>query len=256
MLLLVDAGNSSLKWALTSGDRFVERGSWRHDECTATEGVAQIGRVAGVRSVQRIVFSAVVGSARLEELQQALLQQFAVTAELQRPAKLACGLRNAYQDPAQLGMDRWAALLAAWHRAQGPVLVVDCGTAVTVDAVDREGAMVGGAIFPGLALLRSSLLQGTAEVRPRGDGAPQLETRSSADAVALGVYQGWQGAIAQLVALFRQRLGQETPVFLTGGDAARLHGLPGPLECYPELVLEGLNLLAQESAPLTSVTGS
>lgn len=255
-MLLIDLGNSSLKWALTTGKDLVRSGHWHHGEFTPRAGAERLMQAAGGVSVQRILMSAVARPATVTAVEQALRQVFGVTPEKLVSPPAACGLRNAYTEPAQLGADRWAAMVAAWRRAAGPVVVVDCGTAVTVDAVDGRGAMLGGAIFPGLQLLRDSLLEGTGSVRPRGEGEVELVTRSTDDAVAVGVQTGWQGAVMQLVQRYRQLLGVVAPVFLTGGDAARLGDvLPAPVECYPELVLEGLNIIARENASRADATG-
>jgi type III pantothenate kinase len=123
--------------------------------------------------------------------------------------------------------------------------VVDCGTAVTVDALSADGEFLGGAVFPGLRLLRDSLVQGTAGIPATEGDATDCLARSTADGVAAGTLFGLAGAVERLIDEYRRTLGETTRVFLTGGDApalaARLRAAHTPV---PDLVLKGLARIA------------
>jgi len=154
-------------------------------------------------------------------------------------------VRNRYRQPEQLGVDRWVALIGARGLTSSAACVVDCGTAVTVDALSAEGEFLGGAVFPGLRLLRDSLVRGTAGIPANEGDATDCLARSTADGVAAGTLFGLAGAVERLIDEYRRTLGATMRVFLTGGDApalaARLRAAHTPV---PDLVLKGLARIA------------
>ena len=155
-----------------------------------------------------------------------------------------CGVRNSYAVPAQLGSDRWAALIAAWHRVGGACLVVGCGTATTIDALSDRGEFIGGLILPGIELMQRSLTVGTAQLQAM-DGGYAAFPRNTADAILSGAIQAGCGAIQRQHALLGKA---DAPVLLSGGAAQRLQphiGLPVVMMDNP--VLQGLLLIAQET---------
>lgn len=149
------------------------------------------------------------------------------------------GVRNGYHEPARLGADRWAALLAARALQGGALCVVDAGSALTLDVLDATGQHQGGVIMPGQAMLRAALAAGTAGVRA-APAAPALLGRDSSEAVAAG---GMQAAVALIERLRVLALPQAAPLpcLISGGDAPLLlPWLAPPLRHEPELVLIGL----------------
>lgn len=153
----------------------------------------------------------------------------------------------------QVGADRLANAAAAHEEFGGGCVIVDAGTAITVDAVSRDGAFLGGAILPGVRLCAAALARGTAllpELDPdRSDAAIGLTTE---DAVASGLLRGLAGAVDRLVAEVGAELGETYQVIATGGDADRLapHCDAG-IELRPHLTLSGL-VAAYCSAPDTA----
>ena len=152
-------------------------------------------------------------------------------------------LRNETLQPDRVGADRLLGALAAYRRVGAPCVVVDAGTAITVNAVRSDGAFLGGAIFPGLAMMARALAEGTAllpTVAPAAD--VPLVGKSTEQAIAVGIRRGAAGAVAGLIAAARQTVGPGARVVLTGGDAERLAEFLPP-DCrltFPNLVLEGL----------------
>lgn len=151
--------------------------------------------------------------------------------------------------PDRVGIDRvCAAAAAAAVRPGRPVVVVDCGTATTVNLVSAAGEFLGGAILPGPALLARALAQGTCRL-PEVDilaasAPPPLPGRSTEAAIAAGIGWGMRGAVARLVAEARAALGGDADVILTGGSAAVVRdALPDAIE-MPDLVLAGVALAA------------
>jgi pantothenate kinase type III len=163
--------------------------------------------------------------------------------------QLPCPLRLDYEVPAALGVDRWLGALAA-HRRFGRAIVVDCGTATTVNLVDADGTFRGGAIGPGLRALQAGMAAVTPAL-PIADLDAELvmPARSSHAAVHCGVTLGYCGLVERLVAAAVAEAGGSVQLVVTGGNAPRLlrHTRLRPLH-EPALVHHGLRLLAQESA--------
>jgi type III pantothenate kinase len=154
-----------------------------------------------------------------------------------------CGVSNRYETAAQLGSDRWAALIAAWHEVHGACLVVSCGTATTVDALSATGEFMGGLILPGLDMMRHSLKMGTAQLAET-EGSFQPMPRNTADAIYSGAIQATLGAIWQQHVLLGVAA---APCLLCGGAAQRIASrLNFPRLQIDDLVLRGLRLIAQD----------
>ncbi len=239
MKLFVDVGNSRLKWARQDG------GAWKIGSTLPT-------RQPDLRAIltetwrdlpvpERVRVCSVVGDGAFETVGAVVRQLWQRTADAFVATGECAGVRNGYRNPATLGGDRWAALIGAHRQHTGPLCVVDCGTAVTVDALTADGEFVGGVIFPGIALLGLALAGGTFGAGATGgDGSDSL-ARTTADAVAAGTRFGLAGAVERLVGEHRRQLGGDMKVILTGGDAATLIPLLGFETVYvPDLVLRGL----------------
>jgi type III pantothenate kinase len=152
-------------------------------------------------------------------------------------------IRVEMDEPEGVGTDRLLAAVGAVERAGAPCVVVDCGTAITVNAISAAGAFVGGAIMPGLGLMARVLSSGTAQLPEivLGHSAPAVG-KSTVQAMAGGILHGAGGAVERLVAEARAVVGPAARVLVTGGDAARVapHLPDDCREIVPTLVLEGL----------------
>ena len=122
------------------------------------------------------------------------------------PKEIECGVTNGYPDPSQLGSDRWAALIAARNLCVDPLAVVDCGTAVTVDALDMEGNFRGGVILPGVTLSRDTLLANTSGIYATREVGNSVFACSTEDAVAGGTFYSVVGGIDRILDEFEQKL--------------------------------------------------
>jgi type III pantothenate kinase len=160
-------------------------------------------------------------------------------------------MENRYRDPTETGHDRLAAAAAAHALAEGPAVVVDLGSAVTVDAVDASGAFLGGAIGPGRPALVAGL-RAAAPALPDAGEMPDGLPRSTGEAIRAGIDLGLAGIVTRLVSEARSALsgGDEPVVFLTGGDAETLADrLPFPVRVDPWLVLRGVRILYDRADP-------
>lgn len=241
--MLVDLGNSRIKWAWAETPL-----RSRHAEYHADLRALLDAQWGSYDAPAQVWVASVADAARRAALQSWVAQQWSCPVHSLTAAGQQCGVRNRYQDPAQLGADRWAALIAARRQQAGNVCVVDCGTAVTIDALDADGVFRGGVILPGIATARRALLQSTAQIRDSSGVDDDCCGLTTADAVAAGTLFGTAGAIERIVR--EQAVGFHAPpqVLLTGGEAALvmplLH-LPYPVHVLPDLVLMGLAIVAQ-----------
>jgi len=250
--LLIDAGNTRIKWALAEAGR----DSWLHSGICPVEqanGLPQFfadnfDRLGINLQNIKIWASNVAGeevARHIRSIRTGQQHQFVVARDEQ------CGVRNSYSSASQLGSDRWAALIAAWHLVRGECLVVGCGTATTIDALSRHGEFLGGLILPGVELMQRSLHGATAKLQPaQGKYAPfPLNT---ADAMFSGAIQASCGAIERQYALLDREPDRKdkATVLLSGGAAAELHAhiINLPIQIVDNLVLQGLLLIAQEAS--------
>jgi type III pantothenate kinase len=253
MKLLVDAGNTRIKWALTDGKDWLCRGELPTRK--AGELSRDIAEHPGHRSpeinlrdIKQIWVSNVAG----EEVSQQIRSIGAgISTQLHFVVARAaqCGVSNGYSDASQLGSDRWAALISAWHMVKGKCLVVNSGTATTVDTLSGRGEFAGGLILPGVELMRRSLVEATDQlVSAQGEYVPF--PLNSADAIYSGAIQASCGAIERQYILLND---DSATVVLSGGTAVLLQTyldqklFKVPPRVVDNLVLRGLLLMAQEA---------
>jgi len=258
MILAIDAGNSRTKWGifddageLQTHGAFVNAGFNTHD-------APQVWR-----SCPSAVVSNVAGPEMAEKL-TAALQIFDIPMNVVQSSSYACGVTNSYAQPGQLGTDRWAALIAAWHLYHAPCVVVNAGTALTVDALvpdvaAQQAVFLGGMILPGFRLMQDSLYQRTAGIGEY-PGTVQPFPQNTGDAVYSGAVAALAGAVSSMLDKLESYLlaKQQEPrlrCIITGGDAALLAQalsddlhLNGQVVIADNLVLQGLLLLEREAS--------
>ena len=237
--LLIDAGNSSLKWAVVDDGHWGAQGRCDYADWSALQ--AQL--TPGTRC-----FIASVANPANDQRLAALLEAAGILPVWLKAEPAFADLKNAYLNPLQLGVDRWMGLIAARQRTRGPALVVSVGTAMTVDALSAAGVFLGGVIVPGAALMRAALRQGTAQVS-EVSGQWAAFPRTTADAVQSGIAAALCGAIQLQFDRLNEAAGVAPACLLTGGDAAMvLPHLSVPAEHVPGLILEGIDRVAREVA--------
>jgi type III pantothenate kinase len=184
---------------------------------------------------QRIVACNVAGDIVRQRI-EALAVKLGLPLDWLSSSAAACAVTNGYDNPHQLGADRWAALIAAHALHAGPVVVVMAGTATTIDALDADGLFRGGLILPGLTLMCAALAGNTADL-PHADGLYKSQPTNTDDAIVSGAIHATLGAIERMQAT----LGDEALCLLSGGAAAELAPhMNLPCRRVDNLVLEGL----------------
>jgi type III pantothenate kinase len=196
---------------------------------------------------RRILVSNVAGSEAEEALRRWAGARWGLAPAVVRPRERLLGIENGYRDPDRLGIDRLLAMGAVRARLDGPFCLVDCGTAVTLDAVDGAGRHLGGLILPGFAMMRWALERGTAIPHWGEPAGLELLARDTATAVESAPVH----ALAALVRRVAERLAQDAgapALVLTGRAAGRLEpALDLEFEPMENLVIEALALLAGQS---------
>lgn len=229
MILCLDAGNTRLKWGLREGR------AWRVQGACALDDIGGIAALLPAVS-EDILACNVAGDAVAQRIED-IVAPFGVPLAWFRSSASCCGVLNGYDNPAQLGADRWAALVGARGLHEGDALVVMAGTATTIDVLAADGRFRGGLILPGLELMQKALARNTAGL-PEARGAYRDLPTNTDDAIVSGALQATLGAIERMACRLAQT---DFRVILSGGAAEALAPhLDLPQLRVDNLVLEGL----------------
>ena len=249
MILLVDIGNSRIKWSGLKDGRLGGMSTADNPQKDFSAFAELVWRP--LLTPQRVLVSSVAGDAMAKAVTAWVEHNWRIAPEFIHPAKQAYGVENAYTDPTQMGPDRWAALVAARHSIEDHVCIVDCGTAMTVDVLTIGGRHLGGMIAPGIAMMRRSLNRGTRGI-PESAALAQ-DDNVFGDNTASCVHKGTLNAAVAFVeraffattALFEH----EGDCIITGGDATDIMPfLTFTHRHEPDLVLKGLAVIAEHTA--------
>jgi type III pantothenate kinase len=248
MRLLVDIGNSRVKWALQDGDAPGPQQAADHSNWQADDWQRALFAQRGIDAV----LAASTSTAAAALLDAAARRATGRAAEFVRSTREAAGVRNAYRDPGLLGVDRWLAVIAAHARVPGPCCVADFGTATTFDAVAADGTHLGGYIVPGPSLMVASLHAGTSDLAQRAAASGTAGEAPLADNTREAIERGCRLAAAALVDRgvrdVAARLGAAPRLLVTGGAAGRIVPLLlTPAEVVEDLVIQGLAALSRSS---------
>lgn len=243
MILLLDAGNSRIKWGIW------QSGAWQgHGAVPTTEPETLQGILA--ETLPAWIGISCVAGAEVRARLATVCAASGLEPYWLLPAAAGHGLINAYERPETLGVDRYAALIACVRAGHGPCVVASAGTAVTIDALSGNGEFLGGMILPGANLMRLALCSGTAAVAAQ-DGTWQSFPRRTGDAVETGIWTAISSSVKAMQVRLAGGRGQVATV-VTGGDAAILAALlsagepAGPVITSEYLVLEGLLWVARD----------
>ena len=242
-VLLVDIGNSRVKWARFANVRLHKQRAAAHAGWQVEDFAEEL--MGQARGIERVIVAS-VGGARLDRrLIAAARRVIGVAPQFVLTTRRLGGVTTAYAQPWRLGVDRFVAAIAAHHIApRRAVCVVDIGTAMTIDLIDAHGGHVGGAIIPGPRLMVESLLRSTSGILHRSGGKAagrSLFARDTRAGIEQGALYAAAGAIDRAVAEARRTLGASPLVLLTGGAAPAVHPfIRSTHSRVPDLVLRGL----------------
>lgn len=242
--LLLDIGNTRLKWGVGE-DGEIHRTGHISRERIREHGL-QVVTTKLPRSIDRVLVSNVAGATLATRLSGVISAHCGCDVHFAKSARHAFGVTNSYKQPRRLGVDRWVAMVGAYAEFGAACIVVDAGTAVTIDALDDDGIHIGGQILPGVALMASVLSSSTSDIpgvaraaKGAGDGMNMFAS-GTADAVRQGASNAVLGAIERSIRTLRSNA-YDPIVVLTGGDGSRiLSSIDEGVEHRPNLVLHGL----------------
>ena len=244
MKLLVDIGNTRVKWACGENFTLFDHGGFTYTHDTLPEQLAHNWSV--MVQPEHVYIASVVDAGTTGKVREYIREAWSLDPRLAVAEKERAGLRNAYADVTAMGVDRWLAMLAAWNRYKRPVCVIDCGTAVTVDVILEDGQHAGGFILPSMGLMAAALVRETHGIHMRHETDAKLEFgRSTAACVRNGFAFALAGLVERCAGKIREEEGAELLFIVTGGGAEQaLPLLSGQYFHEPYLVLEGLNLIS------------
>ena len=253
--LLVDVGNSSVKWSLIHNEVKVKSKLAQLDKLSAMSQERYPEKISAsfftqhwetLQRPENVFVSCVANQQVWDALEQACQQLWAIKAKRITSEKEGFGLLNAYNQPSDLGSDRWCAMIGAMHEIDTDLIVVSCGSAITIDVVKSSGKHLGGYILPGLTMMKRSLGNYTAEVNvdlnlTKSDLTPSNTTAGCVDSAV------YLSAVKLIETVFEQQAKQSENVqcLLTGGDAVFVAELLS-IKCVmmPDLVIRGLAIMA------------
>lgn len=242
MMLVLDIGNTNLRWAVSDGISLGEMRVVRHGGASPLDLLADWERL---ERPDRVVVSNVGGSPVAAAIGRTTRAYWGLEPELMQTRSRYGGLRIAYDVPARLGVDRWLALVAAHQLAPTPTLILDAGTAATFDLLLADGQHLGGLILPGVEMMRASLLAGTQIPRIESEPTDELWAVDTGPAVAAASLQAIAALTTRLYDRMSEQAQQQPALVLTGGDAERLTAaMDRPYRLIPDLVLRGLVAVA------------
>lgn len=246
MILFVDIGNTRVKWAThgqgrTSPQHAAEHAGWSADDWRR--------ELFNGPPIERVLAATVAGADSRLALEAAARMAGTTRVEFVTSTAALAGVQNAYPEPGLLGVDRWVAVIGAFHLAHGACCVVDVGTAATIDTVDATGRHLGGFIVPGPRMMVRSLHAGTSNLAAHSAASPAGGAQLFADNTRDAIERGCRVAVAALIDRAYAELARRTQsaprLYCTGGAANEV--LPYVLatcEHVPDLVLRGLACIA------------
>jgi type III pantothenate kinase len=252
--LAIDIGNTRLKWSLYEagqpGAAIVAHGA---------EFLENIDKLADgpwqtLAAPERMLGCSVAADAVKRRVEEQMEELWDVPVHWVVSSPAEAGIANGYDHPTRLGADRWVAMIGARHRmlAQGParpIVVVMVGTAVTVEAVDRDGKFLGGLILPGHGIMLRALESGTAGLHVPTGEVREFPTNTS-DALTSGGTYAIAGAIERMAQHLHRASGEQPVCYVTGGAGWKMAPhLAGPFELVESLIFDGLLEIARQRWP-------
>jgi type III pantothenate kinase len=214
--LLIDQGNTRLKWVLSGNGGLFEESAGQGDFGVFIEAC----RSGGLGQPVSILLSSVAGASAVQQLTDFCKSHWGLETRRLKSTAQCDGVSNGYADPESLGIDRWLAIIGAVKRYGKPVVVWDLGTATTLDAVDENGQHVGGMIYPGPATMLRALERDTKlKVPAHLSSAGMAPGRSTSACIENGVFAAQLGALNQFLRNLPRSVGGNPKLVVTGGAA-------------------------------------
>ncbi len=247
MIVLVDIGNSQIKWTTIQSKVLADS---QHFSRPKTGIKAALNKAwKSLEDIEAVFVSNVASDKIAAQLTEWIDKQWKLTPVFVQSEKRRFGVTNAYEQPETLGVDRWLAIVAGRQHARQVTCIIDCGTAITVDIVTEKGQHQGGLIVPGLSLMKKMLTDSTdALSNVTQESEFNLLATNTHSAIQAGTLYMVTATLENLINDLQQNFTDEVRFLITGGDAEELIPLmPQPLIHEPDLVLKGLAQYARQN---------
>lgn len=243
MNLLVDIGNTRIKWAQQFASELAMHNGCLYHKSGLKESLRQCW--SELPKPEKVYVSNVGGERTAIEISELLAGLWDINPVFLSVTQKAAGVTNAYDDIRQLGIDRWLAMIAAWNSYHSSVCVIDCGTAITVDVVNASGQHLGGYIVPGLSLMANSL-NNTQQIDSSLNQSLSLTLgQNTKDCISNGALMTVTALISQVFNTIRHEHGAGTKCIITGGSADEVcRYIELDIVYDPHLVIGGIALMS------------
>ena len=247
MILLVDIGNSQIKWTTIQSKVLADSQYFSRPKTGIKAALNKAWK--SLDDIEAVFVSNVAGDKIAAQLTEWIDKQWKLTPVFVQSEKRRFGGTNAYEQPETLGVDRWLAIVAGRQHARQVTCVIDCGTAITVDIVTEKGQHQGGLIVPGLSLMKKMLTDNTDALgNVTQESEFNLLATNTHTAIQAGTLYMVTATLENLINDLQQNFTDEVRFLITGGDAEEIIPLmPQPLIHEPDLVLKGLAQYARQN---------
>jgi len=247
MILLVDIGNSQIKWTTIKSKVLADSENFARPKAGIKAALNKAWK--SLDGITAVFVSNVAGEKIAAQLTEWVEKQWQLTPVFIKSEKRRFGVTNAYDQPETLGIDRWLAIIAGRQHAKEVTCIIDCGTAITIDIVTEKGQHQGGLILPGLSLMKQMLTDNTdALTDATQESEFKLLATNTHSAIQAGTLYMVTATLENLINDLQQNFKNEIRFLITGGDADELiQLLPQPLIHEADLVLKGLAQYARQS---------
>ena len=247
MILLVDIGNSQIKWTTIQSKVLADSQYFSRPKTGIKAALNKAWK--SLDDIEAVFVSNVAGDKIAAQLTEWIDKQWKLTPVFVQSEKRRFGVTNAYEQPETLGVDRWLAIVAGRQHARQVTCVIDCGTAITVDIVTEKGQHQGGLIVPGLSLMKKMLTDNTDALgNVTQESEFNLLATNTHTAIQAGTLYMVTATLENLINDLQQNFTDEVRFLITGGDAEEIIPLmPQPLIHEPDLVLKGLAQYARQN---------
>ncbi len=244
MNCLIDFGNSRCKWTIIDIDQPIQAQTISYTSANSLKRINEVLTAIPFQKCHEIHIASVLGNEFEQQFISALRDVTSIEPVFHVAQKNNHGVVLSYSDPLTYGVDRYAAIIAAHHSGSESKIIVDCGTAITVDVLDEKGHHLGGLIFPGVRLMRSLLAENAAMIPALdSDVDIQLLNHSTQDALNSGSVLSLKYGLHTIIHELKQRIGETAQVYVTGGEIDLLGLMDHDYIYRPNLVLEGLQFM-------------
>lgn len=264
--LLIDLGNTRLKWACYHAGELQPVGLFVVDPVRFVDDLSTSW--SGLKKPDTIILSSDVDETLTAALNSWTKHTWGVEVTLINAEANAYAVKNAYAEPIKLGSDRWASLVAVKNTLNQAAIIVDCGTAITIDAISYDGEHQGGIILPGIKTMYDALTRKTHKISSADTNTQYIDmdidsgvrvaalANNTTDGISNGIYTSAVACINEMVDQIKSTIAKDThsnsdnelACIITGGDAQAIQGLLSTsFEYKPNLVLEGLAYMADHS---------